>query len=164
MNAARAAAVLKGQTALAQKVYNAVPIGEPWTAQEIEKELVRTGHPIGIHVIRGCLGALYESGLVRQPDNSRFIRTRVRDKQQKAEVITMPSTNVAPIVTPKESEVTPADRLLALTDRFKSLVDEFGRMSAELEDIAIAVTEQLSESDADTAKLRQLQQILKSIA
>lgn len=164
MNHARATDVLKGQTSVAQKVYHAVPINTAWAAQAIEEELARTGHTIGLHTVRGCLAKLLESGLIRQHESGHYTRTKVKEKQPKAEVIPMSKPMPRPEVKPESKpEAAPVDRLLVIADRFKMLTDQFAQLSSELEEVAIGVSEQLSTSDADTKKLRQLQQILKSI-
>ena len=84
--------ILQGQTALARKVFEVVPIKEAWPASQIRhslKEVERSN--ADLHTVRGCLATLREIGLVREPEPGCFQRHAVRTPQPtpKKEVITM---------------------------------------------------------------------------
>lgn len=61
--------LLQGQTNLARKVFEVVPIREAWPAIQIRnalKEVERSN--ADLRVVRGCLATLREIGLVREPE------------------------------------------------------------------------------------------------
>ena len=71
--------LLQGQTNLARKVFEVVPIREAWPAIQIRnalKEVERSN--ADLRVLRGCLGALREAGLVREPETGMFQRADIR--------------------------------------------------------------------------------------
>lgn len=75
--------LLSQMSAVAQKVYQAVPIEESWSHHEILREFNRIhGNTVDYRVIGGCISSLIASGLVRQTQRERYRREPVREKQQ----------------------------------------------------------------------------------
>lgn len=72
MTPARQQQLLEGQSATARKVFDQVPIQEPWSSQQIHYhvggDLTRT---------QGCLRSLKEQGLIKEVSRMRFQRTAV---------------------------------------------------------------------------------------
>lgn len=74
---------LAQQTAIARKVYQAIPIEEAWTHIEIYREFVRLhGTSVEVRTVGGCVSSLVDSGLVRQVQRDRYRREPVKEAQQ----------------------------------------------------------------------------------
>lgn len=73
MNEQRAQSLLDGQTALARKVFFAVPVSEPLAASKIHGSL-REASAATYRTVCGCLGDLKAAGLVKEVSRGRFIR------------------------------------------------------------------------------------------
>lgn len=120
MDTIRRDSLLAGQTNLARKVYEAVPIAEPWSLQEILSEMHRLGHNITHNNTRGCLRDLSEAGLVREPSVLAFVRERVTEKPMKA-VQKESAANDTALTTPFDVLSTTAVRLRRLADDLDTL-------------------------------------------
>lgn len=79
MTPTRARKLLPGQTNLAQKVFEAVPVQEAWNITQINQELLRlaTCGPITIPVLQGCLQCLDRAGLITESPRGMY-RSAVR--------------------------------------------------------------------------------------
>ena len=170
MNQAKFDAVHKGLTAQAKKVYDAIPISEPWRPAQIMKELHRRESSMSdMRVVMGCLNSLIDSGCVEEPEKGRFIRTEVRVKQlSKAPVLkavknigeppmqAIVATNLPTPSAEKAQTVGPIERLSTLASRLREL-------ASDMETTALELAEQAEKNDTDTSKMRQLQALLKSL-
>lgn len=153
---------LKNLSAIAAKVYAAVPSSEPWSMSYINSELQRTG---GItrdtRLLHGCLNSLKLAGLIQEPERGVFIRVPVR--ADKPKTTTEPPTSVTtkeekkmPAPTPKAPR-NPLAILNELASKCKALQDE-------IELAALEIDEYVTAKDGDAAKLKQLQTLLKSLS
>lgn len=69
---------LTGQSGIAQKVFQFVPIGEDWTPIQIAAALHQaTGSRIDAHTLRGCLMTMVDAGLARVTASGTFQRAAV---------------------------------------------------------------------------------------
>ena len=104
MNHVRFEMIHRGQTSVAQKVYEAIPIAEAWSLSQINSELGRCGSSITYRVVEGCIKALVESGIVIETPlrSQHFTRTPVRSKTIKPkEKEPEMATNTLSLATPK---------------------------------------------------------------
>jgi hypothetical protein len=121
LNVTKYEQTLKQQTAIAQKVFAAIPKSEAWTARKIYAELRRLDAKVrDVRLVEGCINTLIESGLVNEHPRGHFIRTPVRQeskpahtngKSQEKTVITMhrqESTKPAPVPTPPPAPIVEA--------------------------------------------------------
>lgn len=168
MTPSRMESKLRGQTAIAQKVFEVVPIQEAWSAVEIASALVRaTRSSMDLRVLQGCLRALCESGLISEAQTGRY-RRRAIAKDVPADIAN-PSTKVT--VTKKESAVpeakpkSPIDLLSSLSARLTALrahVDaETKAIASEIETAALSIEEGIEQTAAEANKFKQLQQLLQ---
>lgn len=177
MNNAKMTAIERNMTGIMRKVLDAVPIAEPWTIPQICSEIQRAGGTSDRRAISGCLNTLVEYGLIREPVAGSFERkphkpatppaTTESAAAKGADVMTMPqksgeATSVPPL--------SPLDRLAAAGHDLRELSRSISRQSKnveqlaeEIDAVAIEVTEKISRIESDTAKMRQLQELLKSI-
>lgn len=80
MNAARQRQILAGQITAARKVFEAIPIDEAWSFQEIRAEIDRRAlmPTISFNALQGSVRALQEAGVVKEPIVGRYCRMPVR--------------------------------------------------------------------------------------
>jgi hypothetical protein len=157
MNPKRAQSLQAGLTSVSAKVYNCVPIETEWTAAQIQSELFRQGVNRDRRVVEGCLANLLADSLIREPHPGVFTRTIVREKGKLSIVAPVEEFADTTPVTIKEEEMrTPIDILTDLTVMARNLVQA-------IEAAAIEIEEQFNSNSEETKKLKQLQQLLKSL-
>lgn len=153
---------LKNLSAIAAKVYAAVPASEPWSMSYINSELQRTG---GItrdtRLLHGCLNSLKLAGLISEPERGVFIRVPVRADKPKTQPDPTQKTQTTeekPMPAPTQKQPrNPMAILSELATRCKALADE-------IETAALEIDEYVTAKDVDAGKLKQLQALLKGLA
>lgn len=153
MTPARFEQAIRGQTAAALKVYDATPITEAWGVRQIASELHRLGSSMDFKVISGCLGSLVDSGLIARDSKGAYRRVPVRERIPAPDPQPQPEPMTTKEVT-KPKDEAPSTKLGALAARLRSLADE-------LDDAALAIDEQIEGMQADSRRLKQLQELLK---
>lgn len=148
-------------SAIAKKVYQAVPAKTAWSPSFILSEMQRTGSSTrDLRIIEGCLNSLIDAGLVEEPGPRVFIRAPIKaPKEPPTSVIFSKEELVIekPQATAKPIEArTPITILSSISVRIKALADE-------LETAALEIEEQIAAKDADAGKLKQLQALLKGL-
>lgn len=166
MTPQRLQAQLSGQSSVAKKVYEVVPIQDAWPHGKIYATLNEiTRSTMDMRIFRGCLNSLKESGLVREPMKDFFQKSPIKEKKE------MEMQTLAPISTiskpasgahgqtlsEQKSASDPIDLLSTLSSRLRSLADD-------LDGAAIAIGDGIAESSKNLEKLKQLQSILKSLS
>jgi hypothetical protein len=167
MNETRQQQMLAGQTALARKVFQVVPIQQHWAALEIHRALQASKTSSAeFPAVRACLGALKEHGLIREPVNGHFQRATATQKPRKEQA--MPKTSAQTVVSIKKAEVGALDSLAVLSGEVFVLAEEFGQrmkaMAARIEEVALSVAADQESNAEALGKLKQLQALLKGIA
>lgn len=158
MKAERAAAKLQGQTSLAQKVYDAVPILEAWSTYQIHAELRRQGSHMDRTVLDGCLGQLVASKLIKRVGTKPYSYSREPISHERPKMTLIVKKQEAPAPTP-EIQVVSVDPM----GKLANLASDLRRMANSLEEVAIEI-EQLRAEDKDKlSKLHQLQTLLKGL-
>lgn len=67
--------MLQGQSALAKKVFAAVPVDEPWKFDKIHRVLHEMGKTSAhITAVHACLGQLKDAGIIREPERYYYQR------------------------------------------------------------------------------------------
>lgn len=146
---------LSGQTSIAQKVFQFVPIEQPWTAGLIAQNMAgATGSRIDGHILRGCLMTMVDAGLVRLTSSGAFQRTAISRPsavvQHKPEIATM----TAPSAKPADKPTSAIDLLAGIAKTMRAL-------AGELESAALAIEEGQSKEADELVRLRQLQASIK---
>lgn len=139
-------------SAIAQKVYDAVPIGEPWPMAQIYSEFRRSGGSADRNVIAGCLNTLKESHLINEKTTGQFQRAPVREKPAPA------------AASPEPPAAPPKPRMQAITGRLADLATTLRTLADDVELVALEMDEAATANEADLQKLKQLQQLLKSLS
>lgn len=175
MNNARHKSIVEGLSAIAAKVYEAVPISEPWTVHQVLFEMARLNNqPYQIRVVAGCLSNLVESGLVKEPSRGSFVREPVKERPT-IEAMTKkgvlrefagiaPKEQVMPTNQPASGAAQLIDRLAQIGSSLRALADHAKSIADEIDSAALAAEEDRSKLLGESDKLRQLQTLLKSIS
>lgn len=174
MSSAKIDRMLDGQTQLARKVFEMVPIQEAWDARRIADAVRSSGlSSAACNVIRACLGDLHDNGLIKQPSPHHFQRqpSKIITTRTPAMTLTTKTTpNPVNVATPDTvgASTSPLELLGDLSGEVLALADDFTRrlqaLSKRIEDTALVI-EQGQERFADKVeKFAQLQSLLKSLA
>lgn len=81
MKESRQQQLLQGNTGLAKKVFEFVPMQEAWSAQTINQAMRTSSSTTAAHhAVRACLGDMKDQGLIREPKPGYFQRDPVKGK------------------------------------------------------------------------------------
>ena len=168
MNNVRLAEIERSITGVAKKVLAAVPAASTWTLREIHSELSRSGTNVERRVMDGCVNSLKESGLVREPEAGKFIRVlpKVKDEPSAApQLASMPAISGRVDVTgAQHRSQEPLDELAECAAAVRDLAKVAIALASRIEEVAVGVEERTLAIREESAKLRQLQELLKSLA
>jgi hypothetical protein len=149
----------EGQTQIAKKVFECIPMTTSWSMSQICSEMNRKGQGSDIRIIQGCVNTLVGSGLVKEIPKGMFKRLSVRTQEKNVHE-TQGSIQI--INEPKEIIVTeknnkdPLEMLSLISSSARKLADD-------LDDAALVIASQIKDIESQTSKLKQLQALLKSI-
>ncbi|WP_454737617.1 hypothetical protein [Cupriavidus necator] len=150
ISSARQELLLRGQTAIARKVFELVPIQDAWESKQIHVALQRTTRcSMDYRVLQGCLRALRESGLVFEPKNGLYQRTTLRKA--------MPTTHMNGTEPTRQPPTSAIELLTELSERARQLAQDIDAAAA-------VIAEEAAQKEESLRKLVQLQSILKSLA
>lgn len=150
MNPSRFRSLESGQTAIARKVFACVPIQEAWSKHIILSEVLRNGSRVDKNIFEGCLSALLDAGLIKEPIRNHYQRVHVTAEEE-PEDVPAPAKPTAP-VSPQD----PLSRLAALA---KKLCD----VATEVEELALDIEATKSNNEEELEKLRTLKTLLKGL-
>lgn len=163
---ARQQQVLAGQSSIAQKVFDYVPIQEVWSAHEIHGAVLSAGATgASAYAIRRALGELKDAGLIREPAGNKFQRDPATPKPKKEQP--MAKETIQNVVAIKKPELGALDVLASLSSEVNAVANELGQrmksLAARIEEVALSVEAERESNAAQLEKLKQLQSILKSL-
>jgi hypothetical protein len=173
MNLARYQSIHRGLSAVARKVFDAVPAMESWSKTQIHQELRRLNRTIEARIVEGCLNSLCESGIVVESPRGSFRRVQVIEKpakvheagpaeQEQDEVMESMATNqIAPSSAPKTDALS---KLAKVAEQVSKLQAQLKDVASQIETIAIEIDEQVTAKDVEYSKLKQLGNLLKELA
>jgi len=151
-----------------KKVYDGVPVSEPWSTTLIIGEIARLGYSMrDPKAIIGCLDTLKRQGLITEPTRGSFVRVEVKENptieapkpiEETREKIMATSKPVTQI---KQSNL---DRLLILSDKANGLAAQMKTLASELENVSLEIEAEIQENLNSAQKLKQLQDLLKGMA
>lgn len=147
LSIARQRVLLASQTAVARKVFEAVPIQEAWTGRQIQRALERTTRAsTELNLLMGCLNTLKESGLIVEPRVGVFERVKLREQVEKPMQTRNASTKPASV-----------EMLTELASRARKLADD-------LDAAASVINEEHETNAGNLATLAQLQTLFKRLS
>ena len=138
--------MLQGQSALAKKVFAAVPIQEAWSFTEIHRTMRNLGHTAAhITAVHACLGQLKDAKIIREPEKGKYQRTAA-SVVVKVDTKRRPEAKPTGVVTPTEAphiflQQTPVQEQLSMATLVetaapvepKNAVDMLLELGAEVE-------------------------------
>jgi hypothetical protein len=143
----------------ARKVLDAVPIADAWQVHTIVGELKRLhGSAPSLSIVSGCLESLRHSGLV-QESRGRWIRRPVKERTPKIEAAEPVEDAVPSEPEPRPSDSRDKSPREMLTEIAVAMMD----LAVKLEDVGAAIEAADKRADEKTAKLRQLQELLRGL-
>lgn len=172
MNNARFQSILKNLTNVARKVFDAIPISEAWTTQQVRSELIRSGVAVTreYSVIEGCINNLVSSGIVIENPRGYFKRVAVNEPDnQKRQIVPKPIQQPKTVSEPEQmstEEKKPfsvLDRLAGLANRASTLAISMKALASEIETAAIEAEQEMEKHAEGRKKLEQLQSLLKGL-
>ncbi len=148
---------LVGQTNVAQKIFQFVPVSELWSESQVAQAMTRTtGSRVDPRTFKGCLMTLVDAGLVRATANGTFQRIAVSF----AEVTQPKSTKDIPFMTTAKNEKT----TISAIDLLAGIAQKLRDVAGDIETAALAIEEGHAKSAEEVAKFKQLQALLKGLA
>ena len=161
--------IYNGLSSVQKKVYGAVPIAEAWDTTKIKIELARTSSIVETRILMGCLNGLIACGLVKEYQNGTFQRVPIDAKtealiedgaEQQGDHEEEPMTEAQ---MKKQSAADPIEKISKLTEKCKGILEMLKELASDIDTVAIEVQESFTEQGKGAEKLKQLQQLLKSI-
>lgn len=158
MNAAKIADKLSGQTSVAQKVFGAVPVSEPWEVYQIHAELRRQGSHADRSVIDACLMQLIDSKLVKRVGQKpyRFVRVERASTKNNEDAKVIPMKDESPKLQAVAAPSDPLSKLANLAASLRNIANAIEETALEIEQARSAEADKLD-------KLHQLQALLKGL-
>lgn len=167
MNESRQKQLLAGQSSIAQKVFELVPIQASWSVHDIHgaaAQVNATG--ASLYAMRRALGDLKDARLIREPIGGKFQRTAVTPKPKKEQGMNQAGKQT--VVSTKQRDVGALDALAALSGEVISLSDEFGqrmkKLATRIEEVALSVEAEREDNAEALDDLKELQVLLKRFA
>lgn len=162
--------ILRDQTSICRKVFEATPIAEAWHDAAIMSGMRQAGSNVEGSVIRGCLENLRRVGLVSESSPRHFQRIP-KPILKKAPMSAPAPENTATTHRPVTLAAAPhlpaktaePARKLSTLDRLARISLEFRALADELDDIAIQADEDMKAQGQDSETLKQLQKLLGNI-
>ena len=166
MNAAKQQNLLAGQSSLARKVFQVVPIQERWSAHDIFNSLmVAQSTGAQFPAVRRGLAELKEVGLIREPVNGHFQRTAITITPSREQIMSKESKTTFSTV---QSQGSALDTLAVLSGEVISFAEEVGqrmkKLAARIEEVALSVEAEREVTAETLNKFKLLQSLLKGFA
>jgi len=158
--------LLAGQSSIARKVFVHVPIQECWSAHDVHgAALAANATTVSAHAIRRALCELKDAGIIREPIGGKFQRDAITIKLKSQQPMTKAVTET--VVSIKKLEVQALDALAGLSAEVIDLSNEVASrlkaLACRIEEVALGVEAEREGNAQASAKLKQLQSLLKDI-
>lgn len=166
MNPAKCEILMQGQTGIAKKVYECVPIAEAWSAFQVMAAMRNlTGSTPDARIVSGCLASLVDAGLIKKTgrDAYRRISTELKQKTQEPK---MPVTQLKAghPASPEPARPTgPMEVLGDLSAEILGMAEHLKTLARRVEDVALAVEQDREATAKNLDGYRQLKALLKSL-
>ena len=152
MSSARQQVLLSGQTAVAKKVFEVVPIQDAWDHRQIQGALQRaTRSTLDFRIMQGCLNTLKQAGLINEPRSGYFERVKLREPTQKM------STKI-------NGEAAHDGERCASVDMLSELAERARTLAIDLDAAADAIAEEHASNAQALQKLDSLRALLKNLS
>lgn len=164
MTPAKCEIAMQSQSGIAKKVYECVPVQQPWQTFQIATALKNmTGSQADVRVVQGCLNDLVDSGLIRETQRRYYQRIQVEEKKKPPEPKMPAAANKPEVVAVEPRKAAALEVLVELATEVVGVADHIKRIAERMEDCALAIEQEREASTDELASLRQLKNLLKSI-
>lgn len=151
LSTTRQQVLLNGQTNVAKKVFQVVPIQEAWTAHAIQQAFYRaTRSMVDFRILQGCLNTLKQAGLICEPSPAHFERIKTRETIEK--------------MSPKSNDETAQVSHSASVDMLAELAERARTLAIDLDAAADAIAEEHASNAHALQKLESLRALLKNLS
>lgn len=158
MSCLRHTELLSGQSMIAKKIFEVVPIQEAWPANQIHGALQQvTRSTIDYTILKGCLNTLKAAGLVREARSGCFQRLLPKDPPFP---ITQNTPTVHNMVTVHNID---DHRPIAAVELLSELAGRARALAADLDAAAVMIGEEATANANDLRKLAQLQAAFRNL-
>lgn len=162
--------LIRGQTGIAQKVYECVPVQEPWASFQVLAAMRNmTGSTPDTRIVSGCLASLVDAGLIKKVGRDQYQRIALERLDAQAKPVTEePQMAEAVKISeaPKHEQKRPASPLEMLGELATEIVgmaEHMRRLAARVEDLALAVEQEREATAKSVEQYRQLKALLKNL-
>ncbi|WP_325435607.1 hypothetical protein [Pseudomonas nitroreducens] len=164
MTPAKQEALMHGQTGIAKKVFECVPIAEAWSSFQVMTQLRNlTGSTPDTRIVSGCLTSLADAGLIKKTGRDAYQRLTVEQKQKpKEQKMIVPAAKPAPQVEAKPS-ASPLDLIGELASDIAAAGESLKRLAKRAEEVALMVEQDREVNAKAMAGYRQLKSLLKDL-
>jgi len=164
MTPSKYAQKMQGQSSIAKKVYEFVPIKDSWEINQVISEMRRVTRSNGDpRIIKGCLNSLKESGLIDEVQIGKFKRVEVKDKIEVKEIEMAAVEVIAQKQIKPEVNKTPLELLSKISSRLVAVQMSIRSIADEIDAAAVEIEDGISANEKNVEKLRQLQILLKGL-
>ncbi|WP_236225361.1 hypothetical protein [Pseudomonas pseudonitroreducens] len=155
---------MQGQTGIAKKVFECVPIAEAWSSFQVMTALRNiTGSTPDARIVSGCLTSLADAGLIKKTGRDAYQRIPVEQKQKTKEPqMAAAATKTEPQVEAK-TVASPLEMLGELASEIAAAGDGLKRLAKRAEDVALMVEQDREANAKSLDGYRQLKSLLKSL-
>jgi hypothetical protein len=152
----------KGLPANAKKVYEAIPISEPWSPTAIQAELARQGIGLPFDIMQGCVRALVEADLVKE-SSGRYARCPVKPAALHSgpELSKTMEVELAPGVTATVKKPSATDRLADLGSSLRNLASQASSVAEAIDELALELEENDGVEGEELKRLRKLRDAMR---
>lgn len=159
--------LLREATSQVRKVYEYVPMTEPWSVSQIASEMGRNQRVMDFAVIHGTLASMVRSGLVKENPKNHYQREEVRATitcPTKEEIMpnTSPSIGVKAAAALAPEGKAPIDALDAIAQQLRGLGKLLDAAASEIEEVAIVLAENGANETEELKQLRAMRDMLRS--
>lgn len=164
MTPAKQDSLMQGQTGIAKKVYECVPIAEAWSSFQVMAAMRNlTGSTPDTRIVSGCLTSLADAGLIKKTGRDSYQRLPVEQKQKAQEKqMAAPAKKTEQQVVPTTT-TSPLEMLGELATEIVGMAEHMKRLAARVEDVALAVEQDRESTSKSMEGYRQLKALLKSL-
>lgn len=167
MNMARLKNIERNLSSTTKKILHIMPVGEEITFQRMLQLLADSNLRMQFTSIQRCVHELVECKLIKQVKENVYLRVFVADYRETKKEPAGDETIVATITQqPKIESSVPLVAVAAPTtpmDRLASLAQSLRNLADEIDNAIIDAEEQLQAVKAESAKMTQLKEILKTL-
>lgn len=162
MNASKRESILNNATAISKRVFDSVPISEPWTIMQIHNDMIRQGKGSNdLKMTSGCLNSLKDIKLITETSLGHFMQRKVtKVKEKNLKVVGNDREDIS-LSNKKEK---PIDKLFRAATSLKKLGIMLKEVAEDIETATLQFEEEGGENAKEFEKLKQLSSLLKELA